>query len=65
MKKLFILIAAGLMFSACGGGGGNADNKNDSVTVSPELQQINKEAGDISTKSKELNQKADSILNNI
>jgi hypothetical protein len=65
MKKLMILCSCALLLSACGGGG-SSEGKSDSLqTVSPQMQEIHKSSGDVKTKSQELNQKADSLLNNI
>jgi|GEM_PF-1422879 outer membrane lipoprotein-sorting protein len=64
MKKLFILLVCGLMFSACGGSGDKNEATNDTV-VSQELQEIQNSASDVNAEAEQLNEKADSLLKNI
>ncbi|HNX07929.1 MAG TPA: hypothetical protein PKL96_10125 [Bacteroidales bacterium] len=64
MKKLFFILVCGLMFSACGGSGDKDEATNDTV-VSKELQEIQSSASDVNTEAEQLNEKADSLLNNI
>jgi hypothetical protein len=63
MKKLFILFACACMFAACGGSG-KTEATNDTI-VTPELKEISSTVDTVSDKAAELNQKADSLLNNI
>ncbi|HNW89882.1 MAG TPA: hypothetical protein PKN48_09475 [Bacteroidales bacterium] len=63
MKKLFLIFACACMFSACGGGS-STEATNDTI-VSPELKEIQKTADDVNAEAEQLNQKADSLLNNI
>ena len=66
MKKVFLIFAAAAMISACGGGSKGEGQKADSTqTVTPEMQNIHKSSVDNGNKADELNNKADSLLNNI
>ncbi|HOY30288.1 MAG TPA: hypothetical protein PKW80_00270 [Bacteroidales bacterium] len=63
MKKIFVIAACVCMLAACGGGG-ESDATNDTI-VSPELKEIQKTADDVNAQADQLNEKADSLLNNI
>jgi len=63
MKKIFLIFACACLLSACGGGG-SSETTNDTI-ISPELNEIQKSADEVKAKSEDLNQKADSLLNNI
>ena len=63
MKKVFLIFACACLLSACGGGG-SSETTNDTI-ISPELNEIQKSADEVKAKSEDLNQKADSLLNNI
>lgn len=63
MKKALFIITCSLMLVSCGG---SADKETATDTiVSPEMQNIEQSSSEIKTKSEDLNQKADSILNNL
>lgn len=57
-------MATACMLAACGGGSGNSENANDTI-VSPELQEVAKTTDDLKQESQQLNEKADSLLNQI
>ncbi|HNW68827.1 MAG TPA: hypothetical protein PKI01_00365 [Bacteroidales bacterium] len=63
MKKVFIIFACACMFAACGGGS-KTEATNDTI-VTPELKELSSTVDTVSDKAVELNQKADSLLNNI
>ena len=63
MKKTILALFIVSLLCSCGGGG-SKESSNDTI-VSPELQELQKSSEDTKTQSEELNQKADSLLNNI
>ena len=65
MKKLLIITFSALLFSACSGSGSTENNNESTQEVSPQMQEIQKSSNDVKNQSEELNQKADSLLNNI
>lgn len=66
MKKIFLILTAAALISACGGGTKGDSQKADSTqAVTPEMQNIHKSSVDNGNKADELNKQADSLLNNI
>ncbi len=64
MKKIFFILATAGLLAACSGGSGNSENANDTI-VSPELQEVAKTTDDLKQESQQINEKADSLLNQI
>lgn len=64
MKKIFFILATTSLLAACSGGSGNSENTNDTI-VSPELQEVAKTTDDLKQESQQINEKADSLLNQI
>jgi len=64
MKKIFLILGILSLLTACGGGSGKTENNNDTI-VSPELQEVNTTTYELKNESQQLNEKADSLLNQL
>ena len=64
MKRIFLLLGTVCLLASCGGSGGTTENANDTI-VSPELQEVAKTTDDLKQESQQLNEKADSLLNQL